>query len=148
MNKWGHNTWIFFHCLAEKLKEDSIHLIPAILNIYKEICACLPCPMCRGQATKLLKNYRLYNLITTKQALKQFVFEFHNIVNKKTNKPQQPKDILDTYADHNLYIDTMNWYRTFNINIYNIKLSLDKMNIRHVKQRTYKFLVNNQQHFT
>lgn len=148
MNKWGHNTWIFFHCLAEKLKENSTHLIPEILNYYKMICACLPCPLCREQATRLLKTYKLYKQITTKEALKRFVYEFHNIVNKKTNKQQQPKEILDNYASHDLYNDFVNWNKTFRINNYNMKASIDKINIKNVKQDIYRFLVKHNQHFT
>ena len=148
MNKWGHYTWIFFHCLAEKLKEKSTHLIPKILNLYKTICACLPCPLCREQSTKLLSTYKLYSQITTKEALKRFVFEFHNIVNKKTKKHEQSKEILNNYTNHNLYNDFVNWDKTFRINNYNMKASLDKINIKNVKQNMNRFIVTNNQHFT
>jgi hypothetical protein len=147
MTEWGRHTWILFHCLAEKLKLESIHMIPKILYMYKRVCAHLPCPICRRHATKLLTNYKEYNKIKTKQELKKFVLDFHNIVNKHTNKPIVPIHILTQYESLSLYPIYISWHKYFNIRTPGIRLYLDKNNATMIRKEMASFINLNVNHF-
>ena len=81
--KWGEPTWIFFHTLAEKV--DATHFTKIrveLLNTIYSICANLPCPVCSVHATEYL-NSTNFNNIQTKQQFKDFMFQFHNVVNNR-----------------------------------------------------------------
>lgn len=83
--EWGEPTWFFFHTIAEKVKEEEFHKIRKdLLNIIYTICSNLPCPICSTHAKKHL-NSSNFNNIQSKQQLKDFFFNFHNIVNQKKN---------------------------------------------------------------
>lgn len=93
--QWGNITWYLFHGIAEKIKEDKFsENKELIINIIKSICGNLPCPECSEHASKTLNNIN-FNLINTKDELKDFLFKFHNIVNQRTKKEEFKKEELD-----------------------------------------------------
>ena len=93
--KWGEPTWFLFHTLAEKINEDSFPKIRIeFLNNIFAICANLPCPVCAEHATQYLTIKNFKN-IKTKQELKDFFFNFHNVVNNRKNYPTFSYDDLD-----------------------------------------------------
>lgn len=100
-NLWGPATWTLLHTLAEKIIEsDFPKERTALIEFIHEICGCLPCPECRSHALDNLKTART-NMITNKQQLIDFLYEFHNRVNQQTKKPLVPKDVLQQYAHLN-----------------------------------------------
>ena len=79
--EWGYYTWLLFHTLAEKIKEEEfINEKDNLIHFIKNICNVLPCPDCSSHAIHMLKYYN-YKHITNKESFKKFLFEFHNIVN-------------------------------------------------------------------
>ena len=54
----------------------------------------LPCPECSADAISVLNKIN-FNNINSKEEFKKFVFNFHNHVNKKLNKPQFEYENLD-----------------------------------------------------
>ena len=148
-DKWGPTCWIFFHCLAERVKEDSFkEMYPIIIKIIKDICAILPCPDCRLHATYILNSYKLYHLITTKKELKNFLYEFHNLVNSRTGKTIQKKIILDQYKNFNFRSVTADWYNHFTVNTYDVKLIWEKKERNKVRADILRILHEKQKHFT
>ena len=108
--QWGKYTWILFHIIVEKIDPLSFNKISfKIINWIKKICLNLPCPYCSEHATTLLNKYKNYNKILNKEDLKRFIYEFHNIVNKKVGKKIQDIDVLEKYKNGNLnkYIKNM-----------------------------------------
>jgi hypothetical protein len=91
---WGNACWYLFHTLAEKLKPDCDEEIQTILFHFKQVCFNLPCPSCTQHATETLQNAKLNN-IKTRDDLKHFFLEFHNLVNKRLNKPIFTKNECD-----------------------------------------------------
>jgi hypothetical protein len=91
---WGNATWYVFHTLAEKLKLEHSDEIQNILFQFKQICFNLPCPSCQKHAIETVQKAKLDN-IKTRDDLKQFFYEFHNIVNKRLNKPFFSKEECD-----------------------------------------------------
>jgi len=61
----------------------------------------LPCPECSNDASSLLKSVN-FNTIKNKEDFKVFLFNFHNSVNKKLNKPLYEYSNLDKYNDVNM----------------------------------------------
>tara|TARA_Y100000768_G_scaffold388785_1_gene387180 strand:- start:3417 stop:3866 length:450 start_codon:yes stop_codon:yes gene_type:complete len=81
---WGNAVWYLFHTLAYKLKNKN-H-IPELVVQIKEICNNLPCEICKAHSLELLKQSNINN-INDKNQLINFLFEFHNLINKKIGNP-------------------------------------------------------------
>lgn len=100
-NLWGPPIWTLFHTLAEKVKDEHyITVAPNLVNFIKRICSLLPCPDCQEHASQYWRVTK-YNL-TSKDKLKDFLFTFHNDVNKRKNYKQQDIEILNLYKNNNL----------------------------------------------
>lgn len=113
---WGAPTWIFFHTIAHKIKDEKfLQLKSALLKFIYQICSYLPCPICTEHAKAYLKNVN-FNNITTKTALKHMLFEFHNNVNKRKNYENFDINKLNsTYENVNL-VNSINRF----INVYKV----------------------------
>lgn len=84
---WGPPIWTLFHTLAERIKEeDYIRLIPQLFGLIRRVCMYLPCPECSQHATKFINSVKQSQL-ATKQEFKNTFYIFHNMVNKRKNKP-------------------------------------------------------------
>ena len=108
INTWGPSVWNLFHCMSIKLHEEQFNQSKFItIEIIKKICYNLPCPTCREDAMKIVKNLQPEKF-KTKQNLINFVFNFHNHVNKKLGKPDYDFKDIDKYNNYNLLncIDT------------------------------------------
>lgn len=107
--QWGHVIWQFFHTLACKLKDTESAHVRELLHIFISICHNLPCPYCRTDAVELL-NKANTSIVNTKADLIRFMWQFHNIVNKKLGKREmlfeKHKHIYETAST----IDTINTY--------------------------------------
>jgi hypothetical protein len=104
---WGPTTWIFFHTLAEKIKENGFSIIgPNLILIIIQICNNLPCPDCAGHAKTFWSKVNVAN-IKTKSDLINLLFVFHNMVNQRKGiRPFKHCD-LSYYKTKNL-VDTYN----------------------------------------
>lgn len=102
--KWGEPTWFLFHTLAEKVKEEDFELIRTeLLQNIHTICANLPCPICAEHAKEYLASTNFQATVRTRDQLKEFFFNFHNVVNKRKNFPIFNRAELDRkYASANL----------------------------------------------
>jgi hypothetical protein len=93
---WGEPTWFFLHTIAEKIKNESFGIIrfDLLKHIYN-ICTNLPCPYCSAHA-KIYLNSINFNVISSKEELKQMLFIFHNEVNVKKNRNLFPIEELES----------------------------------------------------
>ena len=91
---WGNSSWYLFHTLSEKLQPEHESEVQTILFHFKQVCFNLPCPSCTAHATETLQKVSIEK-IKTRQELKQFFWEFHNLVNKRLNKPTFTMDECD-----------------------------------------------------
>ena len=121
---WGPPIWNLFHTMAEKIHEDKYILIAhELVGFIRRICSLLPCPDCQNHAIKYWSTTK-YNL-TTKQGLKDFLFKFHNDVNKRKERPLVDISILNEYKNNNLAKVTTNlFYRFGQEEIYGYWLTL------------------------
>lgn len=116
---WGRPTWMFLHTLAEKVNEQHFDILKSQLcDFIIQICHNLPCPVCANHARKYMNNVN-FNNITTKQALKKMLFDFHNTVNKQKSYPQFNIIDLDaTYSNAHLIHSYNNFVRNYHMNGY------------------------------
>lgn len=117
---WGPATWRLFHIIGEKIETNNYNDIQKAVEIIQIICGNLPCPDCSRDATATLSKYNLKK-ISTKEDLKLFLYTFHNIVNKKLNKPIFERENLDEiYREMNFNQVLNNFFYIYN-NIHGYK---------------------------
>lgn len=144
--EWGEPTWFLFHTLAEKVKEEEFSALRTdLLNIIYSICCILPCPMCSSHAKTHL-NGSNFNNIRTKQQLKDYLFLFHNTVNKKKNYLLfDYNNLNEKYSKANTIMIIQNFFNNFkNKNRNNLMISEDFHRKRTIKD--FELWLNNNIH--
>ena len=117
---WGPATWSLFHIIGEKIETNNYNDIQNALKIIQIICNNLPCPDCTRDAIATLSKYNLKKIVS-KEDLKLFLYMFHNIVNKKLNKPIIENEQLDEiYRNMNFNNVLNNFFYIYN-NIHGYK---------------------------
>ena len=113
-NVWGPPTWILFHTLIAKLTDDGFNTIGLqLFNYIKRICNNLPCPDCAQHATQFLSRVNMAT-IKTKEDLRNTMYIFHNMVNKRKKNPPFRYENLGYYNTKNLF-NTYNMFaKNFN----------------------------------
>jgi hypothetical protein len=93
---WGPPIWFMLHTVAHKVFDENFQEIRVeLLNIIYVIVTNLPCPICSDHAKEHLKSIN-FNTIQTKEDLKYFLFDFHNLVNTRKKYPLFTYDELNT----------------------------------------------------
>jgi hypothetical protein len=145
-NQWGPPIWIFFHTLAEKVKETSFSVIgkPLIMTMY-QICSLLPCPECSQHAKSFWSKVNINN-IKTKNDLINMLFVFHNSVNQRKKQKLFSHENLSYYKTRNVIETYNNFARNYNTHG-NMNLLTDSFHRVRLLGQIKKWLVNNIQHF-
>lgn len=95
--KWAYITWIFLHTYANKIKNDYfINNKVNCIGVIKYICWHLPCPICEKHARQYLKKNPL-EVCEKKEDLINYIWNFHNSVNKMLKKPIYNFEDLNKY---------------------------------------------------
>ena len=145
---WGYPTWVLFHSIAEKVNNDFfLKNKDKILNYIISICNLLPCPICQDHATKYLKQTRFKYVIRTKEQLKRYLFDFHNVVNIRTKRKKEDIKILEKYKTVNFYKSFMYFYTEYRKNYALQRYFHDQMGRKRVTEEMYKWLNANNKHF-
>lgn len=113
---WGPPTWFFFHTLAEKVKPELfLEYRAALFGIITDVCKNLPCPSCSMHASQYIDKINV-NSLQSKDDLIKMLFDFHNNVNVRTNKP------LFSYHELRLKYKQANFINIVNHFIYYYKM--------------------------
>jgi hypothetical protein len=97
--QWGNATWRLFHTLAAKLKPEYSAEVAVLFTHISNICNNLPCPDCQQHATQFISRQNKSLITASKDSLMDFLWRFHNMVNKKTGKADMSKaEVLDLYS--------------------------------------------------
>ena len=99
---WGPPVWTLFHTLIEKIKEEHYtFLAPQLFYFIKRISGVLPCPECSSHATQFFSRVN-FDILKTKNDLRNILYIFHNVVNKKNGKELFYVEKLSQYKEKNL----------------------------------------------
>ena len=110
---WGPAVWIFFHTLATKVNPKYFSKLKhSMFRVVSLISRNLPCPTCAREATIFLAKINPNNF-NTKQDFINFIYIFHNWVNKKKKKPLFNSKDLDKYDHLNIYATFNNFARVY-----------------------------------
>lgn len=101
--EWGNAVWLLFHTLAEKLKDEYVSELPILVSHITSICNNLPCPDCQIHAYKTMTLVNKSTITANKEALIDFLWRFHNDVNKRNKTLFYAKESLDKYKTANTY---------------------------------------------
>jgi hypothetical protein len=124
--KWAPITWMFFHTIIEKIKEDQFDLVGKELYVFiKRFCINLPCKMCTNHALRYLITNEIINKnnINSKDELKQLLFNMHNDVNLNKKVELFNYENLNIYKEKNLE------------NVYNNFLIINKNTITNIQKQ-------------
>ena len=141
INTWGPFIWTFFHALAENVREEKFAEIK--LNLFgtiKNICSFLPCPECSLHAKHFLSKVNI-DKIKTKQDFRSLLYIFHNMVNKKNNKPLYSFSQIQKYSSVNVLHAFNQLVKVYNTNG-NMNLLTDTFHRGLVVKNASTFLKN------
>ena len=142
---WGPPTWLFLHTFIEKMNEKFYkNNIIKVIGLIKNVCHNLPCSYCDIHSRSYLKHLTP-KAVPTKTHMKQFLFKFHNDVNKRIHKPQFTN--FEQYKRAKLE----NIFQNFN-NHYPHTSALSKRFIsgitrKRIVKKIRTFLLDNSRHF-
>ena len=100
---WGNAVWLLFHTLAEKIKDEHKDELPILVSHITSICKNLPCPDCQYHASNIMNQVNKNAIAASKEALIDFLWKFHNDVNKRTKSTFYPVESLDKYKTANTF---------------------------------------------
>lgn len=144
---WGPSIWYFFHSLAEHITDEGYILLKKeICEIITLICFYLPCIDCTKHAKGYIGRGLNPNILNTKEKLKQYLFTFHNVVNKRLRKPEF--NDYDKYKTSNMPLVYQNF------KIYYFKYNeprrgfIETMSRERIVKMIDKFFITNHKYFS
>lgn len=99
--EWGNAIWLLFHTLAVKLKPEYKEDLHTLVLHITSICNNLPCPDCQQHANKVMNQVNKASISVSNEALIDFLWNFHNDVNRRTKAAYFPKEGLEVYKTAN-----------------------------------------------
>ena len=146
--EWGPLIWNFLHTLSVKIKEESFESQKNnLLNIFKMIVSTLPCPYCSQHALTLFKNANK-RFIVDKISFIDFIYVFHNQVNRKLKKQSYPRDeLIKKYENNNLQVCLKDLINVYNFKSNNLRLMLVNSGNKEISHKVIKIILDNKDHY-
>ena len=144
---WGNAVWLLFHTLGEKLKDEYISELSVLVSHITSICYNLPCPDCQSHASQTMNVVNKNSISASKQALIDFLWNFHNDVNRRTKQPFYPKESLTIYKSANTFNVVNNFIKIMTATSNNEKTMLHgfhrtrymKLFIKYINENIHKY---------
>jgi hypothetical protein len=105
--EWGNAVWLLFHTLAEKIKPEYKEELIILVSHISSICNNLPCPECQSHASRTMNSINKSFISQSREHLIDFLWKFHNEVNKFTKSTFYPKESLSIY-ERSITINVIN----------------------------------------
>ena len=146
--QWGQPTWIFFHTFIEQIDDDFYSLkYNEILKIIKDICSVLPCPYCQEHAVQYMRKIRPQN-VKTREQMRIMLYNFHNRVNIRLNKPLFSQHELTKYKKID-FIRVVRWFEAVMSKNYTLNRAFNEHMFRkRTIKNTVDFIRRNISHFS
>jgi hypothetical protein len=100
---WGNAVWLLFHTLAVKLKPEHKYELNVLVTHISNICNNLPCPDCQQHASMVMNKVNTGSISASQDSLIDFLWNFHNDVNRRTKADLYPKEALERYKTANTF---------------------------------------------
>jgi hypothetical protein len=120
---WGEPIWTLFHTLAEKVSEESFVIVGKdLIDVIIKICSNLPCPNCTEHAKDYINKNKFIN-VNSRESLRNFLFDFHNSVNKRRGVALFEKDQLEErYSNKEIVLVIKNFMNAFKDKHFSIRM--------------------------
>jgi hypothetical protein len=118
--------------------------INELKTIIERVVSNLPCPICSGHALSYFKKFQ-FQRINTLDRLRYFMYDFHNSVNKRLDKPLVSYEEQNTlYQGMNLEIVLRNMLNVYkNMNHTNVTMMLYSFHRNSIIQDLNKYFISN-----
>ena len=144
---WGNAVWLLFHTLAEKLKSEYTSEIDVLIFHISSICNNLPCPDCQKHASKIMTQVNKASINTSREVFIEFLWKFHNEVNRRTKAAVFPQEALNKYKTANTPNVVHNFIKVMSATANNEKTMLHgfhrsiymKQFVLYISKNTHKF---------
>ena len=146
---WGPPCWSMMHVLATRIKkEDFENKKESLWLVINEICNNLPCPECRQHAVSLMRQTKKESILKSKDNLELFLFDFHNLVNKKKGLKLFTKEEYNLkYKKENIRDIVFNFINIFNASARNNNLMTDAFHRQRFIQKFIAWINVNKESF-
>jgi|688.fasta_scaffold175795_1 hypothetical protein len=146
---WGPPCWSLMHVLATRIKEEDFeNKKESLWLVINEICNNLPCPECRQHAVSLMKQTKKASVLKSKDNLELFLFDFHNLVNKKKGLKLFTKEEYNLkYKKENIRDIVFNFINIFNASARNNNLMTDAFHRQRFIQKFIAWININKESF-
>ena len=146
---WGPPCWSIMHILATRIKEEDFeNKKESLWFIINQICNNLPCPECRQHAVSLMRQTKKENILKSKDNLEIFLFDFHNLVNKKKGLKLFTKEEYNLkYKKENIRDIVFNFINIFNASARNNNLMTDAFHRQRFIQKFIAWINVNKESF-
>jgi hypothetical protein len=146
---WGPPCWSLMHVLATRIKEEDFeNKKESLWLVINEICNNLPCPECRQHAVSLMKQTKKASVLKSKDNLELFLFDFHNLVNKKKGLKLFTKEEYNLkYKKENIRDIVFNFINIFNASARNNNLMTDAFHRQRFIQKFIAWINVNKESF-
>ena len=95
--EWGPSAWVFLHSVAygypvkiDMDNSDHIQRKEFTKLLFKSLGYTLPCVYCRESYRKFYNENNIENYLDTRRGLTTWIYNVHNMVNKKLNITNYP----------------------------------------------------------
>lgn len=140
---WGNAVWLLFHTLAEKLKDEYKTELGTLVTHIVNICNNLPCPSCQQHASHVMMNINKASISSSKEALINFLWSFHNNVNARIKTGLYPKESLEVYTRANTFNVVQNFITIMNATSNNEKTMLHGFHRNMYMKQFIDYIKNN-----
>lgn len=146
---WGPPCWSLMHVLATRIKEEDFeNKKESLWLVINEICNNLPCPECRQHAVSLMRQTKKASILKSKDNLELFLFDFHNLVNKKKGLKLFTKEEYNLkYKKANIRDIVFNFINIFNASARNNNLMTDAFHRQRFIQKFIAWININKESF-
>ena len=147
-SQWGPSVWYLLHTLPHKLKDEYSSETVLLFSHINSICSNLPCPDCQEHSSKVLSMANKKVVTSSKESLINFLYTFHNIVNKKIKNPEFSREALnEKYSRANTQKVVAHFIQVMSLNMNNEKMMINsfrrqnymKSFVNYIKQNGYKY---------
>ena len=147
---WGPIYWIYLHLVSKQLSDSPNDIEKSnYFNLVKQFINTIPCSKCKDEINKMVDNNELQKSLNKKNSFENYIWDLHNRVNEKLNKPIMKKETFNniydkilnrTYGSNLIKLNKISKIKTYIILLLLLLIIIIKLIMIHIIIKTkYKF---------